>query len=126
MSKIKLIIVSLVAALGFILAAPSVTMAQSSPADEIRDGVNAIDSDNKSPSLGSQIEIVVNILLFILGAIAVVMIIIGGIRYATSNGDSSQIKTAKDTILYAVVGLIVAIMAYAIVGWVVQQFIPET
>jgi len=67
--------------------------------------------------------VVVNILLFILGAIAVVMIVIGGIRYATSNGESSNIKAAKDTILYAVIGLIVAIMAYAIVNFVVGAFV---
>jgi hypothetical protein len=121
MNKIKVVVISLVALFGFALAVPSVAMAQS-PAGEIDKGIDAIDGEEEAPSLGSQIEIVVNILLFILGAIAVVMIIIGGIRYATSNGDSSQIKTAKDTILYAVVGLIVAIMAYAIVGWVVDQF----
>jgi multisubunit Na+/H+ antiporter MnhB subunit len=60
--------------------------------------------------------------LFILGAIAVIMIVIGGIRYTTSNGDSGSIKSAKDTILYAVVGLVVAMLAYAIVNFVVQSF----
>jgi hypothetical protein len=124
MNKIKLMVISLVALFGSALMVPSVVMAQS-PADEINKGVDAIDSEEGSPELADQIRIVVNILLFILGAIAVVMIIIGGIRYATSNGDSSQIKTAKDTILYAVIGLIVAILAYAIVDWVIHQFIPE-
>ena len=65
---------------------------------------------------------VINTMLYILGIIAVIMIVIGGIRYTTSNGDSSQTKAAKDTILYAVVGLIVAIMAFAIVNFVVQSF----
>lgn len=65
---------------------------------------------------------VINLLLLVLGMIAVIAIIIGGIRYVTSNGDPGQIKSAKDTILYAVVGLVVAIMAYAIVGFVLAQF----
>lgn len=65
---------------------------------------------------------VVNILLYVLGIIAVIAIIIGGIRYATANGDSSAVKSAKDTIMYAVIGLIVAIMAFTIVNFVVTQF----
>lgn len=70
----------------------------------------------------SSIETVTNVLLFLIGVVAVIMLIIGGIRYTTSNGDSSRVKAAKDTILYAIVGLIVAIMAYAIVRWVVRLF----
>ena len=70
----------------------------------------------------SIIEIVVNTMIFLLGAIAVVMIVIGGIRYATSGGDASGIKGAKDTILYAIVGLVVAILAYAIVNFVLDAF----
>lgn len=73
-------------------------------------------------SLGPMIHTVINILLYVLGAIAVLMIVIGGIRYTTSNGDSSAVKGAKDTILYAVIGLIVAIMAYSIVNFVVSWF----
>ncbi|MDB5183848.1 MAG: rane protein of unknown function [Candidatus Saccharibacteria bacterium] len=64
---------------------------------------------------------IINTLLIVLGMIAVIMIVIGGIRYTTSNGDSAQIKSAKDTILYAVVGLVVAIMAYAIVNFVLAS-----
>jgi hypothetical protein len=50
------------------------------------------------------------------------MIVIGGIRYTTSNGDSAGITSAKNTILYAVVGLIVALLAYAIVNFVLTSF----
>lgn len=58
---------------------------------------------------------------FIIGAIAVLMIIIGGIRYTVSNGDQSQITSAKNTILYAIVGLVVAVLAYAIVHFVLTN-----
>ncbi len=64
---------------------------------------------------------IINTILFVLGIIAVIMIIIGGIRYTTSNGDASGIKSAKDTIMYAVIGLVVAIMAYAIVNFVLAR-----
>lgn len=62
---------------------------------------------------------VINILFYVIGIIAVIMIIIGGIKYVTSNGDSSSISSAKNTILYAVIGLVVALMAYAIVNFVI-------
>lgn len=70
----------------------------------------------------SMITIVINTLLFIIGIIAVIMIIVGGIRYTVSNGNASSTKEAKDTILYAVIGLIIAMMAYAIVNFVVGRF----
>ena len=63
----------------------------------------------------------VNILLFLAGAVAVIVIIIGGIRYVMSSGDAGQVQSAKNTILYAVIGLIVVIMAYAIVNFVVTN-----
>ncbi len=61
---------------------------------------------------------ITNVLLFIIGAISVIMLIIGGIRYTISNGDSSAVTSAKNTILYAVIGIIVAVLAYAIVNFV--------
>ncbi|HET6746689.1 MAG TPA: hypothetical protein VFH06_01130 [Candidatus Saccharimonadales bacterium] len=71
----------------------------------------------------NMITIVINILLFVVGIIAVIMIIVGGIRYTLSNGNASQVKEAKDTILYSVIGLVIAIMSYAIVNFVLGRFI---
>tara|TARA_Y100001970_G_C13844756_1_gene656263 strand:+ start:80 stop:505 length:426 start_codon:yes stop_codon:yes gene_type:complete len=67
---------------------------------------------------GSIFTTVVNILLFIIGAISVIMLIIGGIRYTISAGDSGNVTAAKNTILYAIIGLVVAFLAYAVVNWV--------
>ncbi len=86
----------------------------------INSGISAAGGSGQK-DVGTFIKNIVNILLYILGAIAVIMIVIGGIKYTTSNGDSSQITSAKNTILYAVIGLIVAIMAYAIVNFVVTS-----
>jgi len=95
----------------------------SSPTDCISSGVTATGgSSSGGTDLKTFIKNIVNVLLFVLGAIAVIMIIIGGIRYTTSNGDSGQVTSAKNTIMYAVVGLVVAIMAYAIVNFVVSSF----
>lgn len=67
------------------------------------------------------IKSVVNILLYVVGAVSVIMIVVGGLRYVTSAGDSNGVSGAKDTIIYAVVGLVVASMAYAIVNFVLNN-----
>ena len=63
-----------------------------------------------------------NTLIFLVGAIAVIMLIIGGLRYVTSNGEASSIKGAKDTITYAIIGIIVAILSFALVSFVIGRF----
>ena len=64
-------------------------------------------------------QTIVHVILFIVGAVAVIMIVIGGVRYTVSNGDSNAVTGAKNTIMYAIVGLVVAIIAYALVNFVV-------
>ena len=68
------------------------------------------------------VSTVVNILLWAVGAVAVIMIVWGGFRYITSAGDTGKLTAARNTIVYSVVGLIVAILAYAIVRVVMDQF----
>lgn len=70
---------------------------------------------------GSIFNTIVNALLFLIGAISVIMLIIGGIRYTLSAGDSGNVTAAKNTILYAIVGLIVAFLAFAIVNFVLTS-----
>jgi hypothetical protein len=73
---------------------------------------------------GGIITNITNVLLFVVGALAVIMIIWGGIRYATSGGNASNVTAAKNTILYAIVGLIIAFLAFAIVNWVLSAITP--
>lgn len=72
-------------------------------------------------TLTGTIKRVGNIIVFLTGAISVLMIIIGGLRYALSGGDQGTISTAKNTILYAVIGLIVSVAAYAVVNFVLTN-----
>lgn len=67
------------------------------------------------------ITTVIGTMLFIVGLLAVVMLIYGGIRYVTSHGDKAQVTAAKETIMYAVVGLVVAIAAFAVVQWITND-----
>ena len=69
---------------------------------------------------GGIFETIVNILLFLIGAVSVIMLIYGGIRYTISGGDSTAVTSAKNTILYAVVGIVVAVLAFAVVNFVIK------
>jgi len=91
----------------------------------LNNGINCAKGQDQSDNLfgaGGVFEIITNVLLFLIGAIAVIMIIIGGIRYTVSGGDSTAVTNAKNTILYGVVGVVVAILAFAIVRFVVDAF----
>lgn len=72
-------------------------------------------------ALGNIFATVANVILFLVGAVAVIMLIIGGFRYVTSNGDANAISGAKNTILYAIIGIVVAFLAYAAVNFVVTS-----
>lgn len=66
---------------------------------------------------GGIVTDITNVLLFLAGALAVVMIIVGGIRYVVSGGKAASVTAAKNTILYAIVGLIIAFLAFAVVNF---------
>ena len=88
--------------------------------DEINKGIKAVGGSNSSATLKVDeiVLAVVNWLLFAVGVISVIMLIVGGIKYATSAGDSNKVTSAKNTIMYAIIGLAVAVLAFAIVGFV--------
>lgn len=71
--------------------------------------------------LMSLVTNILNAVFLVIGVIAVVVIIIGGVNYTTSQGDPSKVKKAKDTILYGIIGLIVSLLAYAIVNFVLTN-----
>jgi hypothetical protein len=87
-------------------------------ASDVTDGAGAAKGSLNSPSVNSIIGTVTNTLIFFVGAISVIVLIIGGLRYVISGGNSASVQGAKNTILYAIVGLVVSIAAYAIVQFV--------
>lgn len=129
MNVLKRIILSVIVVMGLVVApiAVSSTAIAATPKEELCKGSggvwrgNACTNTNAGGSIETYFKSVVNILLFVIGAVAVVMIVIGGIRYVVSGGDQSSVTGAKNTILYAVVGLAVAILAYSIVNFVVTN-----
>lgn len=63
---------------------------------------------------------IINAIIGVMGIVTVVIIILGGVQYTTSAGDPGKVKKAKDTILYGIIGLIVALLAFAIVNFVLS------
>ncbi len=108
----------------FAPVAPSANAAECGSASEgIQAGLNCANPGDQVPQnlfegSDSVFTTIVNVLLFLIGAISVVMLIYGGIRYTTSGGNSASVTAAKNTILYAIIGLVVAFLAFAIVNWV--------
>jgi hypothetical protein len=99
----------------------------SASALNIFEGVNSARGEGQPTVLFGDSSIfttVVNVLLFVIGALSVIMLIIGGLRYVVSGGNSSNVTAAKNTILYAIVGLIIAFLAFAIVNWVLGAVSP--
>lgn len=85
----------------------------------IQNGLNCGTSPTTVPVA---IQRTINILLYITGIISIIVVIVGGLRYVLSGGDPKNTAAAKDTILYAVIGLVVSLLAYAIVNFVLAKF----
>ena len=72
-------------------------------------------------TLTSTVNVIINIAIGIIGLLAVIMIIVGGFQYTTSAGDSGKVTKAKNSILYGVIGLVIALLAFAIVNFVLKN-----
>ena len=96
--------------------------ASASAVEEIQKGTGQVSSASSGADLPSIAKTVVNTMLFIVGILAVIMIIFAGIRYITAHGDKGQVESAKNTLIYSIVGLVIAIIAYALVTWVTGLF----
>lgn len=86
--------------------------------------VQPVDEANNNDLQGNVIAIL-NAVIGVLSFVCVVVIIIGGVTYMTSSGDTSKVKKAKDTILYGVIGLVVCVLAFAIVNFVISNILGQ-
>ncbi len=124
--RIKLLIVSLGAV--FAVAAPAVAVSAQTGVTEPNvacgielKGTNcgtSVNPDEGENRVVNIIKTIINVLSLIVGAICIIMIVFGGFKYMTSGGESAGVSGAKNTILYAVVGLVVVLLAQAIVRFV--------
>lgn len=98
-------------------ACPSDTSAQG----QILNGVGQTGNDCDDSQVKNTLATIVSILSYIVGVAAVIMIILAGFKYITSGGDSNKVSNAKNTLVYAVIGIIVAVLAQLIVRFVITQ-----
>jgi len=115
------------AAFALVATALFVPVVPASAQSSIENGINSAKGDGVPDQLfgeGSIFTTIVNVMLFIIGAICVIMLIWGGIRYTTSAGNSASVTAAKNTIMYAIIGLVIAFLAFAVVNWVLVAITP--
>ena len=123
MKKIILTLLTLISLTAGPVLMPAAALA-AVPDKNVCDGIkatgatNCIDGSLKIPGI---IKTVINLLSFIVGIAAVIMIIFGGLKYVTSGGDSNNTASAKNTIIYAIVGLVIVILAQTIVKFVLAK-----
>jgi hypothetical protein len=105
--------------------APSTFAADCSNGTTAQQGVDCIGGDNSKPLFGTNgiFTGIINTALFIIGALSVIMLIYGGIRYTISMGDAKNVESAKNTIMYAIIGVVIALLAYAIVNFVIGALV---
>ena len=92
-------------------------------ADCAKWGSLATDPDCGAGDLNATIQNIINTIIFVIGIVAVVMVILGGVQYSTSQGDAGKVKKAKDTIMYGIIGIVISILAFAIVNFVLANLI---
>ena len=88
----------------------------------VSNGLNSLQNEfGNTTNADTVVKSVINTIFYVVGILAVVMIIMGGIQYTTSAGDQAKVTKAKNTILYGIVGLVIAVLAYAIVNFVLSK-----
>lgn len=118
MKKLRVLLLSVALMIGVLIPAVSQPAQALDIYGACNTGASSAVCAGKNERVQPFIQRLVNTLLYITGALAVIMLIIGAIRYSASAGNSSQTTAAKNTILYSIVGLVVAVFAYAIVNFV--------
>lgn len=78
-------------------------------------------TNDAGTNINSLITKIINIFSFVVGVVAVIMIIVGGFKYISSGGDSNKITSAKNTIIYAIIGLVIVALAQIIVQFVLGK-----
>ncbi|HEX5395340.1 MAG TPA: pilin [Candidatus Saccharimonadales bacterium] len=82
---------------------------------------NCNDGGDAVSTINDLIRKTINLLSVIVGVVAVIMIMVGGFRYITSGGSDTGVTSAKNTILYAIIGLIIVALAQLLVRFVLRQ-----
>ena len=122
LSKVKTSVGAFATVAGGVLTAMPAMAASGS--SHVRDYANTSAQEaatGKGDGLMTTLQTILNVVLGVIGFVAVVMIIVGGLQYTTSSGDTGKVTKAKNTIMYGVIGLVIALLAFAIVNFVLSD-----
>lgn len=81
--------------------------------------------EGETNDVGDVVQNIINVVIAVLGIVAVLFVVIGAVGYTTSQGDPAKTKKARDTILYAILGVVLAVLAYTIVNFVLASIFKE-
>lgn len=131
--RLKYLLTSLAASLVFAVPvlAPVTVHAQLGDCEGIQDCLNegtcevdqegCVEQGDAGSKVNDLIRQVINIISLVVGVVAVVMVIYGGFKYITSGGEGGNVSSAKNTILYAIIGLVIVALAQVIVRFVLSK-----
>lgn len=125
---IKTLTITIISLLGFTTLISMPVFAEDSCEQLISQGapqsvIDAAGCNDTKDQLPTTVLNILNAIILVSGLIAVIFVIIGGISYMTSTGDPAKVKKAKDTILYACIGLAVCVLSFAIVNFVIVDIL---
>lgn len=126
MKRIRLLLAALALLLGIGGLAPAVVVSADSPTSTVCDSLTNSPDCSKAPpggglSLNNILGAVIRILSILIGIAAVIMIMVSGFKYITAGGDSSKVTSAKNTLVYALIGLVIAALAQGLVQFVLVK-----
>ena len=132
MNRLRILVASLVFSFGlmFAVAVPAMAAATNQIQAGLCTGADLYITDtptdncsntSATASINKIVRLVINLLSVVVGIVAVVMIIVGGLRYITSGGNDTSVTGAKNTILYAIIGLVVVALAQVIVKFTLNK-----
>lgn len=113
-----------ISSVGVLALSPTQTFAISNAANEACQGLNLVSGNgcaDNGTQLNTTLDVIINIFTAIVGLVAVIMIIIAGLQFITANANPQNIAKARNSLLYAIVGLVVVVLAQVIVHFVIGQ-----
>ncbi len=125
-TRIKTVVLSTLLLCGFTASLPvlaGTAYAASTPSSTVCDSIGSGKNCNtkNGSNLNDVVKFIVNLLSYIAGALAVIMIIVSGYKYMTAAGDSSKVASAKTTLIYAIIGIIIVVLAQFIVQFTIGK-----
>lgn len=128
-ASMSLLLLSVVPAVAVVSTASAGAVSCDGIQNCVDGGISSTDSSGTTGTVDAETKVtqlaqdVINIFSWVVGIISVIMVIVGGFQYITSGGDSGKVTTAKNTIMYALIGIVIVALSQIMVKFVLQKFV---